>query len=510
MWLILAMACKAPASQESDPAGSLSVDLVPPVADFGGVALGEQAVQDVRIGNTGASVVHLSAIAPSSDALTVSGPVDIEIEPGESTTLAVSWSPTVPVELSESLQLVLDSKGEDMDVRLPVTGTASGPLVSVSESRVDVGTVTTWCSGSATLTISNSGTAPLIIQELTSSDPLLFSFEGLEGPTELPWMLYTEESQDLEIVYTPNAEGVQTATVRVTSNDPFSPTLEVAVTGTGQAQEKTSIAYDFPEWRPVTVLFALNANVSDPSSLYYDRFITALPIFFDALQAAGGRYRIAFLTWKSGTVIGSVPYIDDTMSTAVVMEAVYGMLADSPSDNDHILETLSAGIAMNRAWLLDEDATWLESRLSLVGANEDVENGDAYGYVNEYQAFKSEDTDVVVDGIAGEQPRGCDDARPSGGLYEATEISGGIFLSICEADWEAHMHALVDSVLESPGLLLPGGASPSSIEVWIDEEAATTGWSYDAEAAGIVFESPHYPAPGSRVRIDYTMLECPV
>ena len=53
------------------------------------------------------------------------------------------------------------------------------------------------------------------------------------------------------------------------------------------------------------------------------------------------------------------------------------------------------------------------------------------------------------------------------------------------------------------------GASPSSIEVWIDEEAATTGWPYDAAAEGIVFEYPHYPAPGSRVRIDYTMLECP-
>lgn len=518
MFLILMVACGAPEEEEApeEEAAPVEVDVeaVPDEVDFGALELGGSASQEFSIFNRGEAAVILSAVSASSDDLTVTARTNFPIPPGGSEPVTVSWESFVPAELDETIEIRVAGE-DDADFEVDVSGLADGPVLSVSTGTVDFGSVTVGCTGEAPLTLSNLGTVELAIDTVSFGEEVDFHLEGTDGDlAPLPWTLAAGESWTVTVVYAPLEERSIATALLVTSSDPITPVADVELEGTGIIEAENSILFEVVGQQNVTALFALNAVVA--IGQFSARFLAALPVFFDALQDAHAPYRVAFLPGMSGEVDGDVPYIDDTMSTADAMDAVAGMLANAGGDNDYLLQTLANGISTNRSWLLDESPLWTDSRLSLIGMNSDTEqsSGNATVYVLEYQAYKTDPTDIVVHAIGGDVPRGCSGtgtAEPFEMFYNAANETGGTFLSICEADWDAHMVALAAAVLgDTQPFVLTGTPAVWSIEVQINGVPIVDGWSYDAELNEVVFEDGSYPADGSELRIDYLLaVDCP-
>ncbi len=106
------------------------------------------------------------------------------------------------------------------------------PDISVSQNAVDFGVVAIGKKKTVTLKINNLGTGDLAVNldGLTGSD---FSFSGAPGLTIKP-----KKSYNLKVTFKPTSPGSKSALLRLGSNDPDTPVVEVSLLGTdGQASE---------------------------------------------------------------------------------------------------------------------------------------------------------------------------------------------------------------------------------------------------------------------------------
>jgi Cep192 domain 4 len=104
--------------------------------------------------------------------------------------------------------------------------------ISVSSSSLDFGEVRVGDSSFTNLTISNSGSANLIIRQITLSgtDTLDFNTrdDNCTGAT-----LPSSQNCSVQIVFSPHSTGSKSATLSISSNDPDTPTQTVSLSGSG-------------------------------------------------------------------------------------------------------------------------------------------------------------------------------------------------------------------------------------------------------------------------------------
>jgi hypothetical protein len=79
-----------------------------------------------------------------------------------------------------------------------------------------------------TLKITNNGSGDLVIT-LYGLEGTDFSIQGSSSVT-----IKGKKSYSLKILFMPKSSGLETATLRMSSNDPDTPTLEISLSGTGQ------------------------------------------------------------------------------------------------------------------------------------------------------------------------------------------------------------------------------------------------------------------------------------
>ena len=240
-----------------------------------------------------------------------------------------------------------------------------------------------------------------------------------------------------------------------------------------------------------------------------------LSALFEGLNDAAVPYRLAIAMNEQGEVSGDVPYIDDSFTIDEALDAADEMLAGrlSSGDNDAGLQTCGHALEENRDWLFDDGDVWLESRLNVMVITYDIEQspGNAKQYVNLYDDYKPL-SDLAVHSVAGNPlTGGC---HTSGGvaavgspnLWEAVEMTGGVFISFCDPDWTKSAPALVDGFTGGIQMfVLDGDPEPSSIEVRVDGALVPDRWRYEEKSKELVFDDGWYPASGAVLRVDYLM-----
>lgn len=104
--------------------------------------------------------------------------------------------------------------------------------IEVSPAEVDFGQVDIGTTQSGVVTVYNSGNANLTLQSLTvlQGDPAEFGFVPLQ---QLPVTIEPETSIDIEVLYTPELEGVAEAVLQIASDDSDQSVVEVALFGEG-------------------------------------------------------------------------------------------------------------------------------------------------------------------------------------------------------------------------------------------------------------------------------------
>jgi preprotein translocase subunit YajC len=112
------------------------------------------------------------------------------------------------------------------DIAVTAAFSAKAPDISVSPRSLDFGSVKSGKKTTKTLKITNNGSGDLVTT-LSGLEGTDFSIQGSSSVT-----IKAKKSYSLKVLCTPTSGGLKTATLKIDSNDPDTPTLEIPLTAT--------------------------------------------------------------------------------------------------------------------------------------------------------------------------------------------------------------------------------------------------------------------------------------
>lgn len=194
---------------------------------FGTTGIGATSTpQVVTVTNTGNAALTLNSVQTTGDFAVGTSTCLPTLASGLSCTLSATFSPTAVGARTGTLAVTTNAAGSPQTVALTGTGGTSGSSLSTSAlvfGSVNLGN----SSASQTLTVTNSGTAPLSLSSLKLA-PGDFS----QVSSNCTASLAVGASCATVLLFTPTATGPRSSTLTVTSNAANSPQV-VALSGTG-------------------------------------------------------------------------------------------------------------------------------------------------------------------------------------------------------------------------------------------------------------------------------------
>lgn len=112
---------------------------------------------------------------------------------------------------------------------------ATAPVISVTPSSLDLGSVGITQTKSGTLTVSNTGNVALTVSSLTIAKGASSNATFSVVSPMTPFTVAPGAQQVVTLQFVPASAGSQTATLTIASNDPITPSATVALSGTGVA-----------------------------------------------------------------------------------------------------------------------------------------------------------------------------------------------------------------------------------------------------------------------------------
>ena len=242
-------------------AGALSAS--PATLTYAGQTVGTtSATQTVTISNTGGTALTVNSITNSNttDFVLAAPATPLTINGGASQTFTVAFKPAASG--SKTATLTVASTAGNATVSATGTGAAvvTQPVLSVSPLSLTYSSVIVNTSATKTVTISNTGNAPLNITNISKTGSAAFSFSPASFTS-----IAAGSSATLTVTYAPTVVGTDTgATINITS-DGGSATVTLAGTAVQQTQTETGdvalVKLSVPSAVTVKVGQALGINV---------------------------------------------------------------------------------------------------------------------------------------------------------------------------------------------------------------------------------------------------------
>jgi hypothetical protein len=499
-----------PLDQLGDPA--ILVD--PPTLDFGQVEVidGLTQVQLVTISNVGEGDLHIQELSLQDPGtpFDFSALGSVLLAPGEITELQVSFDPGASGLVGTTL--LIDSD----DPLLPVAtvsllGEGIAPAIEVTPESYDFGTAWVGCENQLELTVTNVGSAELVVEDFgyfTGSNELLFGgVEDSNGSEPGLLSLEPEEFQEIYVSYEPIDDLEDIGYLAIDSNDPDRPTVQVSQWGNGAAYGDQLDVFEQPIQGMSDILFVVDKSGSMTTDLA--NVIANFGVFVSTMVNLDSDFHVAFVVRDDGCINGSDLFIDGTFSESGAVATVSAMIEAPAGGNTERGFTLAeAALAEAGPGGCNEGFLREDAELHIVGVSDEPEqSANPWStYVTLFQGYKRNPDDVVIHAVGGDYPSGCGDNQAYTGFYEATVATGGQFLSICASDWASHLAALAEAssaLLDS--FALTTDPVPETIRVRVDGVTHTLGWSYDEASNSVKFDSDHIPEGGATVEIDYTL-----
>lgn len=221
-----------------------SIALSPASLSFGTVTAGGSAALTVQVQNTGTAPLGVTQIArcaspATSTEFTWSPAGPFTVAAGGSTAVTVTYAPTGAGADTGCIAFSSNDTANPV-VSLNVTGTgqaAAAPKIAVAPTSLGFGNVTVGGSSSKTFAISNTGNATLTgtVARATGT-----SAEYTFSPAS--FSVAAGASQVVTVTYAPADTSTDGGSLLVSSNDTASPTLSVALSGTGVVAPTPAIA----------------------------------------------------------------------------------------------------------------------------------------------------------------------------------------------------------------------------------------------------------------------------
>ncbi|RMF88735.1 MAG: choice-of-anchor D domain-containing protein, partial [Nitrospinota bacterium] len=211
------------------------IDVTPSTLNFGPVTVGTTSTLPVTISNLGNADLSITdlVITGSGDFTLAAGTPSPPFTLAPNTSIEVSIDYTPSVAQTVNGVLWIGSNDPDEGLRsVSLTGTGLGvPDIEVTPLALDFGDVALGDTVTLTATISNIGSEVLTVSGLAIGGSADFAL-GAGAPTP-PFTVFPGLSVDVPVAYTPSAQGADTGTLDIDSDDPNTPQIQVPLSGNG-------------------------------------------------------------------------------------------------------------------------------------------------------------------------------------------------------------------------------------------------------------------------------------
>jgi hypothetical protein len=209
--------------------GEAVVQFDPGVIDYGAVGIGVVKSVGLNILNNGSDIVEIYGISSPGGVFTIldSPEYPIRIEPKNRAVLTVQFEPTRAQEFQSEL-IIRTSDPTLKQGRVALRGVGEGALFSVQPPHLDFGIESEVGLYQRTFLLSNEGSTPVVVNEVSLVGDSVFRISGLVG---LPALLDSGETLIGKVLFEPTAEAMYSARLIVKSNDVTHPEIEVPVSG---------------------------------------------------------------------------------------------------------------------------------------------------------------------------------------------------------------------------------------------------------------------------------------
>lgn len=211
-----------------------TISLAPSSLAFGSVTVSSSASLTTQVQNTGTAPLNVTAISlcnGTSSAFTWVPSAPFSVAPGSSTVLTVTYAPRSVATDTGCLSISSDDLAHP-SVQLALAGsgvTQATPAIALDPASLDFGSVVVGTSVTRIPLLRNTGTAALSITSIALCPGTSAAFSW--SPSA-PLSIAPGQSQSLTVKYSPTSAGTATGCLSISSNDPVSPTVTLAVTGT--------------------------------------------------------------------------------------------------------------------------------------------------------------------------------------------------------------------------------------------------------------------------------------
>ena len=494
-WIACTCGCPTGDDTGDDPALA-RIEVHPATLEFNLTTVGHSSTLEATISNVGDGKLTL-------EDLTLDGPVSLSLDddatdrllaPGDSTTVAVTYTPTGYENASGQLHVISDD-AETPDWTTELLASSLAPKIELDPAEHDFGDLPVGCEQEIEVAIRNVGNAPLLLYEIVfgpTSEELVFSFYFSEGA-----VLDGGQDEAITVYYEPQDELADTGYIHVYSNDPERP--DVLATQFGTAHYGSAVVDEFvQEGNDSTDILWVVDNSSSMNALQ-NGLATDLIVFLDILNALGIDYHVAVVTTDSpviqGDFLGSDPFanftvVDEAYTTEQGLEmgiqALTPPMTDPGQANDGFLRE-TAGL-----------------RVIFFSDEEDQSSDTVTDYITRYQALKANPDHVILSAIV----------DPAIGIRydQAASMTGGLSVdNNTNPNWINTLSQLAwlsmswQDTFELSQIPVDG-----TITVEIDGVATGIGWYFDGVINAVVFEPDYIPQTGETVTIRYNeMTSCP-
>jgi hypothetical protein len=198
----------------------------PPSVSFGNVAVGTSGSASVSLSNSGSASVTISQASVTGTGFTMVGsPTGQTIQPGQSISFTAKFSPTSAGNATGTISVASNAPNSLMTIPLTGAGTQSG--LASTPASVSFGKVVVGASGSASVNLSNTGSASVTISQASVTGTGFSMLGSPAGQTIQPGQSFSFTAQ-----FSPTSVGNATGSISVASNAPNSP-MTIALTGSG-------------------------------------------------------------------------------------------------------------------------------------------------------------------------------------------------------------------------------------------------------------------------------------
>ncbi|RPH59307.1 MAG: choice-of-anchor D domain-containing protein, partial [Acidobacteria bacterium] len=218
------------------------IDVSPTPYNYGSVSLGTSAVGTFAIRNLGGTTLQVTGVTLTGDqasefAITQGGG-SFNVLPGATHNLNVSFTPAALGVRTTTLRFTSDDADENpLNVALTGNGISSAPEVVVTPASYEYGTQTVGVGVTQTFTISNTGTANLVVGTSSVSGPDAAAFVITSG--QAGFTIAPGSNNTIQVRFTAPTTGPKSATLSIPTNDADENPVLVPLTGTGSAGSTT-------------------------------------------------------------------------------------------------------------------------------------------------------------------------------------------------------------------------------------------------------------------------------